>query len=73
MKYAVDKIVDDIVTLENIETGDVINVNISQFETDIKETDIVKFENEKYVKDDDLKKSREESIREKMERLRNLS
>ena len=73
MKYAVDKIVDDVVTLENIETGDVINVNISQFETDIKETDIVKFENEKYVKDDDLKKTREESIREKMERLRNLS
>ncbi len=73
MKYAVDKIVGDIVTLENIETGDIINVNITQFDSGIKETDIVKFENDKYIKDEQEKKSREESIREKMEKLRNLN
>ena len=73
MKSAVAKIVGDIVTLENIETGDIINVNITQFDSGIKETDIVKFENDKYIKDEQEKKSREESIREKMEKLRNLN
>ena len=37
MKYAVDKILDGIVTIENIETGEIKNIGINNFPKDIKE------------------------------------
>ena len=62
----------DVATLENIDNGTIINVNVSNLPDGIMETDILRFENNTYVKDDEFKKTREEEIREKMERLQNL-
>ena len=71
MKYAVDKIIDDIVTLEDVTTGEIINVDISKLPKNIKETDMLILEDGMYKKDDELKKSRLDLIKEKMKRLKN--
>ena len=71
MKYAVDKIIDNIATLENVETGEIIDVDISELPEYVKETDMLVLEDGIYKKDEQLKKSRLDLIREKMERLKN--
>ena len=72
MKYAVDKIENDIVVLENLDNRKIINVNIKCLPVGIKETDILKYENDRFIIDDEEKKSRIDLIKEKMEKLKNL-
>lgn len=70
MKYAVDKIEDNIVVLENIITGDIITVTKDKFSYDVKESDIVIYENGEYIESKKDKEERLKTIKEKMERLR---
>ena len=70
MKYAVDSITDNIVTLENIYTKKIIYEDISKFSFNVKEKDIVKKENDEYFLDDDEKEKRIKRIKEKMEKLK---
>ena len=51
MKYAVDKVEDDIVLLENIINGEKKEIKKECFSFSVKETDIVLFENGIYKKD----------------------
>lgn len=55
MKYSVDEIIDDIIKLENLETREIIYINKSDIDFDIYENDILILENNKYIKDDELK------------------
>lgn len=72
MKYAVDRINNEVATLESIIDGSKINIMIKDISFDIKEGDILVFDGEKYFKDDKLKNERIKSIREKMNRLINI-
>lgn len=70
MKYAVDKVEDDIVLLENILNGEKITVKKEDFSFPIKETDIVIKKDDAYLKDDKEKEDRIKMIKAKMEALR---
>ena len=69
MKYAVDKVEDDIVLLENILNGEKITVQKECFSFPIKETDIVIKKDGAYLKDDKEKEDRIKMIKAKMEAL----
>ena len=72
MKYAVDRIEDDIVVLENITSGKIINENIKKLPKNIKEgTILIKKDNE-YSLDLNTEKERREDFRSRLERLKNL-
>ncbi|CCY89320.1 unknown [Mycoplasma sp. CAG:956] len=71
MKYSVDEIIDDIIKLENLETREIIYINKSDIDFDIYENDILVLENNKYIKDDELKNKRVNMLKEKLERLKN--
>lgn len=72
MKYAVDKIEENIVTLENIETGELIIIDdINILPIGVKEKDILRYENNEYKKDELSKEERIKIIREKMNLLKN--
>lgn len=70
MKYSVDKIENDIVILEEINTGYIKEENISVFNFEIKEKDILLFDNNVYIKDENEKINRINMLREKMNRLK---
>lgn len=70
MKYAVDKVEDDIVLLENILNGEKKAVKKECFLFQVKETDIIIIENGIYKKDDVEKDNRIKMIKAKMEALR---
>ena len=72
MKYAVDRINNEVATLESIIDGSKTNIMIKDIPFDIKEGDILVFDGEKYFKDDKLKNERIKNIREKMNRLINV-
>lgn len=72
MKYAVDRINNEVATLESIIDGSKTNIMIKDIPFDIKEGDILVFDGEKYFKDDKLKNERIRNIREKMNRLINI-
>lgn len=71
MKYSVDEIIDEIIKLENLETREIIYINKSDIDFDIYENDILVLENNKYIKDDELKNKRVNMLKEKLERLKN--
>lgn len=70
MKYAIDKVEDDIVLLENILNGEKIMVKKEDFSFPVKETDIVIKKDGAYLKDDKEKEDRIKMIKAKMEALR---
>lgn len=72
MKYAVDEIIDDIVVLENIETKEKININNTKLPEDIHDGSIIIYEDNSYKIDKELELSREELIRRKLERVKNI-
>ena len=70
MKYAVDKVEDDIVLLENIINGEKKEIKKECFSFPVEETDIVLFKNGIYKKDNKEKEDRIKMIKAKMEVLR---
>ena len=72
MKYAVDKIEDDIIVLENIKTNEIKKIKINEINFNVKESDILIYKNNKYIKDDNEKESRLKTIQEKFNRVKNI-
>lgn len=70
MKFAVDKIDNGVVLLENIKDNSKIEVSLDKLPLDVKETDILVYKNNKYEKDDNEKEERLRLIEEKMNKLR---
>lgn len=73
MKYAVDRFEENIVILENIETGEIIEVAREILPVEIHEGSILIFKNEEYLMDEDTEKERRMSLRERMEKLKKKS
>lgn len=70
MKYAVDRIIEDIVVLENIKTGEILEVNVKNLPKDIHEGSILVKDNDNFIVDLDTENERRESLRERLERLK---
>lgn len=70
MKFAVDKIDNGVVLLENIKDNFKVEVSLDKLPLDVKETDILVYKNNKYEKDDNEKEERLRLIEEKMNKLR---
>ena len=71
MIYIVDKIENDIAVLENKDTREIINVNISCLPSLIKEGSILKYDGSKYYIDNELEIKRRQDLLERFKRLRN--
>lgn len=69
MRYAVDEIIDNLVKLENMDTGEVVNVDISLFPKNIKEGNIV-VRKEKYIIDYEYENNRRNIIQDKLNKIK---
>ena len=70
MKYAIDKIENNVALLENIKDGSKKEVDIKMLPLNVKETDILSYNCKVYLVDNNEKEKRIKIIREKMEKLR---
>ena len=70
MKYALDRIEEDIAILENIETGELIKISIQHLPPNIHEGTILKKENNTYLIDTKEEEKRRRKIQEKFKKLR---
>lgn len=73
MKYAVDKFEDNIVVLENIESGEIEEHEKTELPDGIHEGSILVFETDGFKIDEDIEKERRMSLRERMEKLKKKS
>lgn len=71
MKYIVDRIEDNIVVLENQDTKEIINIDISLLPRRIKEGNILIYKNNSYYIDKEAEIKRRKEILEKFKKLRN--
>ena len=70
MKYVVDRIEEDIVVLENIETREITNIKISELDFKVREGNILSYENNKYTLDLNTEKLRKEKLRNRFNKLK---
>lgn len=71
MKWAIDRIIDNIVIIENIETGELKEVNIKILPFSIQEGTILIYKNNKYELNKTFEDKRRQMIEERFKRLRN--
>ena len=71
MKYSIDKILDNIATLENVETKQITEVNTKDLPEEIHEGSILVLEDGKYKLDLNEEEIRRKRIEEKFNKLRN--
>lgn len=72
MNYAIDQIVEDIVILENITTGEKKEVNKTLLPSEIKEGSIITIKNNQYILNSTEEESRKNRLKAKLERLKRL-
>lgn len=72
-KYSVDRIEEDTIVLENIENNEIIEINKSELDFEIVDGNILKLVDGKFVLDKETEVSRKESLRERLNRLKNRS
>lgn len=71
MKYAIDRIIDNIAVLENIETKEKKEVNIDALPENVKEGSIL-IEKINYILDLDEEEKRREILRARLDRLKKI-
>ncbi len=72
MKYSVDRIEDNIVILQDLDTKVIKEVNKKDIKFKISDGDVLLFKDNKYIKDNKLKEDRLKLIQEKLNRLKGL-
>lgn len=72
-KYSVDRIEEDTIVLENIENNEIIEINKSELDFKVIDGNILKLVDGKFVLDKETEVSRKESLRERLNRLKNRS
>jgi hypothetical protein len=72
MKYCVDRIEDNIVILQDLDTKEIKEVLKKDIGIRVKDGDILVYKDNKYMKDNKLKEDRLKLIQEKMNRLKGL-
>lgn len=70
MMYSVDKIENDVATIENILTKELINVKLKDLPNNVKEKDMLMYDGNSYILDEPLKEKRTRMLKDKMELLR---
>lgn len=70
MMYSVDKIENDVATIENLLTKELINVKLKDLPNNVKEKDMLKYDGNSYILDEPLKEKRTRMLKDKMELLR---
>lgn len=72
MKYAIDRIEEDIAILENLETKEKKEVSLSLLPANIHEQAILTYQDNSYTLDSNLEEERKLKLRAKLERLKKL-
>ena len=72
-KYSVDRIEEDTIVLENIENNEIIEINKSELDFKVIDGNILKLVDGKFVLDKETEVRRKESLRERLNRLKNRS
>lgn len=72
MKYAVDKIEDDLVVCEELTTGEKITINKNEIKGDVHEGAIIIKSNSSYEVNNQEEGNRRKLLQEKLNRLKNL-
>lgn len=70
MKYSIDRIENSIAVLENIDTKEIIEVDVSLLPENIKETNIVIYENKEYKLDQQTEESRKKDLLSRFNKLK---
>lgn len=70
MKFAVDRIINNLAVLESLEEKTKKEVPLTELPEDLKEGNILVYENDIYTKDIVLEKERKSSIKSKFDMLR---
>ena len=70
MKYVVDRIEEDIVVLENLETKEITNIKLKELDFKVREVNILSKEDNKYILDLNTEKQRKEKLRNKFNKLK---
>ena len=70
MKYIIDRVEDNIVVCENLETKEMIELDKSLLPKNIKDGNVLLFENNKYKLDLNEEELRRQRIRERFNRLK---
>ena len=73
MKYAIDRIEENIAILENINTKEKLEININELPKEIKEGSILVFKDNKYIIDEAEEENRRKIILEKFNKLKRNS
>lgn len=71
MIYIVDRIENNFAVLENINTKETIDININLLPKNLKEGNVIKYKNNKYIIDKKAEQRRRNSILEKFNKLKN--
>ena len=72
-KFSVDRIEENIIVLENIENKEIIEISKSELDFEVVDGIILKLVDGKFVLDKETEVSRKESLRERLNRLKNRS
>lgn len=72
MKYAVDRIENNIVVLENIDTCEIIEIDKNNLPENIHEGSIIVNDNNKYIIDEITEEEKRQSLRNRLDKLKNL-
>lgn len=70
MKYIIDRVEDNIVVCENLETKEIIELDKSLLPENIKDGNVLLFENNEYKLDLNEEELRRQRIRERFNRLK---
>ena len=70
-KYSVDRIEEDIIVLENIDNKEIIEINKSELDFEVVDGNILRLVDGKFVLDKEIDVKRKESLRERLNRLKN--
>lgn len=72
MNYAVDRIIEDIAVLENIETGELLEIKVNELPNEVHEGSILIKNDYGFILDEKIENDRRESLRERLERLKSI-
>lgn len=70
MKYSIDRIENDIAVLENIDTNELIEVEISLLPENVKEINIVIYEDDEYKLDQQTEETRKKDLLSRFNKLK---
>lgn len=70
-KYSVDRIEEDIIVLENIDNKEIIEINKSELDFEVVDGNILRLIDGKFVLDREIEIKRKESLRDRLNRLKN--